>query len=66
MGVIDTQALLGGVAGAALIVAILAGWRDHRRHRRADPDAVGWVDWTLVQVIALIVVAIAGLIAIKA
>jgi multisubunit Na+/H+ antiporter MnhB subunit len=62
----DTQGLLCAIAIAALCVAVLAGWREHRRRRRADPDAVGWVDWTLVQVIALIVAAIASWIALKA
>lgn len=62
----DAQGLLCAIAGAAVGVAVLAGWRDHRRRRRANPDAVGWVDWTLVQVIALIVAAIAGWVALKA
>ncbi|MFK3889180.1 hypothetical protein [Sphingomonas sp. NPDC079357] len=62
----DAQDLLYVIAVAALCVAVLAGWREHRRRRRADPDAVGWIDWTLVQVIALIVAAIAGWVALKA
>lgn len=62
----DAQDLLYVIVVAALCVAVLAGWRDHRRRRRADPDAVGWIDWTLVQVIALIVAAIAGWVALKA
>ena len=62
----DTQDLPYVVAAMALFVAIVAGWREHRRRARADPDAVGWVDWTLVQVGALIVAAIAGWVALKA
>ncbi|WP_341208523.1 hypothetical protein [uncultured Sphingomonas sp.] len=62
----DAQGLLCVIAAAAVGVAVLAGWREHRRRRRANPDAVGWVDWTLVQVIALIVAAITGWIALKA
>lgn len=62
----DAQGLLCAIAATAVVVAVLAGWREHRRRRRANPDAVGWVDWTLVQVIALIVAAIAGWIALKA
>ncbi|MEH3103236.1 MAG: hypothetical protein PGN12_04955 [Sphingomonas phyllosphaerae] len=61
----DAQDLLYVVAVAALCVAVLAGWRDHRRRGRANPDAIGWVDWTLVQVIALIVAAIAGWVLLK-
>ncbi|MEG8040721.1 hypothetical protein QP166_15765 [Sphingomonas sp. LR60] len=62
----DAQDLLYVVVGAALFVAVFAGWREHRRRGRAEPDAVGWVDWTLVQVIAVIVAAIAGWILLKA
>lgn len=56
----DAQVLL--IAGAALaaVIAVLAGWRDVRRRRRADIDAVGWVDWTTVQMAALIVLAVLG------
>ncbi len=62
----DAQGLLCAIAATAVDVAVLAGWREHRRRRRANLDAVGWVDWTLVQVIALIVAAIAGWVALKA
>ncbi|KTT70610.1 hypothetical protein NS334_12055 [Sphingomonas endophytica] len=54
----DAQVLLGMIAIGALGVAVLAGWRDLRRRRRRDLDAVGWIDWTLVQVFALIAAAI--------
>ncbi|MEH3122368.1 MAG: hypothetical protein PGN16_10385 [Sphingomonas phyllosphaerae] len=62
----DAQGLLCAIAATAVGVAVLAGWREHRRRRRVNPDAVGWVDWTLVQVIALVVAAIAGWVALKA
>lgn len=61
----DAQALLAIIAAIALAIAILAGWRDHRRRRRHDPDAVGWIDWTTVQVLALIAFAIVALLAWK-
>lgn len=61
----DAQGALCAIAGVAVVVAALAGWREHRRRQRTNPDAVGWVDWTLVQVIALIVAAIAGWVALK-
>lgn len=61
----DVQALLATIAATALGVAVFAGWRDHRRRRRHDPDAVGWVDWTTVQVLALIALAIVALVAWK-
>lgn len=60
------QARLWWVCGAALAVAVFAGWRDWRRARRHDPDAVGLVDWPTVQVFALIAAALLGSIAFNA
>lgn len=40
---------------AALGLAITAWLGDRRRHRRANPDAVGFVPWTTVFVLALLV-----------
>jgi hypothetical protein len=45
-------------AGAGVAVAILAAWRERRRHRRADFDRVGWIDWRSVQLAALVVAMI--------
>ena len=60
-----TQVLLSGVGGGGAALALLAGWRDRRRRLRADVDAVGWVDWPLVQMLAIFAVAAAGLLAWK-
>lgn len=60
---IDAQPLLVSIAIAAAALAIAAGWRERRRARRTDPDAVGAVDWLSVQMAALVVLAITGLIA---
>ena len=53
------------VAGAALAatVALLASWRERARTRRRDLDAVGPIDWPLVQMLALIALAGCGLLA---
>ncbi|WP_156347944.1 hypothetical protein [Sphingomonas sp. Leaf231] len=61
----DAQVLPFAIAATAVTIAVAAGWRDHRRRHRVDPDAVGWIDWTWVQAIALIVAAIAGWVALK-
>ena len=50
-------------AGASLALAILAGFQDWRRKRRADLDKVGIIDWPAVQVIALIATGILASIA---
>jgi small-conductance mechanosensitive channel len=65
VGVSDAQASLALIAAIALALAVFAGWRAHRRGRRRDPDAVGWVDWTLVQMVALIALAVTGYVALK-
>jgi hypothetical protein len=61
----DAQASLVAIASLAFALALFAGWRAHRRTRRADPDAVGWVDWTLVQMVALIALAVSGYVGLK-
>ena len=59
------QLIGGGAAISCLALAFLAGWRERRRARRDDPDAVGWVDWTAVQMLALIGVAVGLLLVAK-
>lgn len=49
------------VAGAAVVVAIIAWWAERRRMRRSDPDAVGFMPWGTVFVLALFVVLIAAI-----
>ncbi|NBC35724.1 hypothetical protein GTZ99_04040 [Novosphingobium sp. FSY-8] len=34
--------------GAMIALAVVAGWADRRRMRRADADAVGWMPWRAV------------------
>jgi hypothetical protein len=53
-----------GLAAAAL--AALAWWGDRRRIRRTDLDAVGWVPWTPVFFVSLMVAVIAVGLAAKA
>ncbi|WP_374126807.1 MULTISPECIES: hypothetical protein [unclassified Sphingomonas] len=56
------QAGLWAGAGIAVAIALFSGWRDWRRARRADPDAVSMIDWPTVQILALIAaVVMAGL-----
>ena len=43
---------------AAALIAALAWWGDRRRVRRSNLDAVGWVPWTPVFFVALMVAVI--------
>lgn len=57
------QVLLAGGAGTALAVALFAGWRERARKRRTTFDAVGLIAWPTVQMLALIALAMCGLLA---
>ena len=43
---------------AAALIAALAWWGDRRRIRRRNLDAVGWMPWTPVVFVALMVAVI--------
>lgn len=60
-----TQALLWTLAGAALALAVLAGFAEWRRSRRRNLDRPGWVPWALIQVMAGLLAAIAAALALK-
>ena len=57
---------VGLLAGAMLVVAVLALLGDRRRRRRRHIDAVGWMPWATVSVLAtfvgfsLLAVAVTG------
>jgi hypothetical protein len=42
------------VAGLAAATGGYAALAERRRHQRRDLDNVGWVPWTLVQVVAMV------------
>ncbi len=41
------------IAGGMVAVAVGAGFGEHRRRKRRDFDAVGFMPWALIQVLAL-------------
>ena len=50
---------LGMLGLAAALVAIAATLADRRRMRRSDPDAVGFMPWTALFFVALMVACVA-------
>ena len=52
-----------GLAGAALLVAVLAGVADWRRRNRLDLDRVGIADWRSIQMYAVIAAAMCAIVA---
>lgn len=51
--------------GALVAVAAGSGLADWRRAKRRDLDRVGWMPWTLVQVMALLGAVVTAALAIK-
>lgn len=47
----ELHALIGAIA---LMVALTAVWADHRRFRRTNLDAVGFMPWTTIYLIAFL------------
>lgn len=59
------QASLWTVAGALLALAVGAAVAERRRAARRNLDAVGWVPWNLVQVLAGLGAVVAAALALK-
>jgi hypothetical protein len=52
------QQQLWGGAAVAVLLAMASGLGEHRRRRRRDMDRVGFMPWTLVQVLAMLAAVI--------
>lgn len=49
----DPSTLLWLAAAAFAVLAVLAGWADHRRDKRRNLDKPGWVPWQLILVLSM-------------
>lgn len=52
--------------GAMVALAGVSGVADWRRGRRRELDRVGWVPWTLIQVLAMLLAIVGAALALKA
>lgn len=59
------QQQLWGAAAAAVLVAIASGFGEHRRRGRRDIDRVGFMPWTLIQVLAMLIAVILASVALN-
>ncbi|MDT8761112.1 hypothetical protein MZO42_20630 [Sphingomonas psychrotolerans] len=59
------QQQLWGGAAAAILIAIGSGFGEHRRRRRRDIDRVGFMPWTLIQVLAMLLAVILASVALN-
>jgi hypothetical protein len=59
------QQQLWGGAAAAVMVAIGSGFGEHRRRRRRDIDRVGFMPWTMLQVLAMLIALILASVALN-
>jgi hypothetical protein len=59
------QQQLWGGAAAAILVAVVSGFGEHRRRKRREMDRVGFVPWTLIQVLAMLAALILASVALN-
>ncbi len=52
--------------GIALLIAVVAGVADARRHRRNRLDDIGWMPWRGIQVASVFAMLAALILALKA
>lgn len=61
----STQVMFFLLAGAALLLAIVAAFREKQRSNRPNLDQVGWVPWNFLQIMSGIVAVVALVLAFK-
>lgn len=61
----DAHRWLWTIAGAAAMLFAVSVLAERHRTLRRDPDRVGWMPWTLVQLIAVLVMVFGVAMALK-
>jgi hypothetical protein len=59
------QVGLWTLGGMLLVLALVAGFAEHRRARRRNLDKPGWVPWALIQVLAGLGAVVCAALALK-
>jgi uncharacterized membrane protein YidH (DUF202 family) len=59
-----TTQLLWAAAAFFAALAALAAWRDHARAKRRDIDRPGWVPWSLILILGMLLAVVCGALAI--
>ena len=62
---IDAQTWLWVLAAAAALMVVWSNFAEKRQAARKNLDRPGWVPWPLVQIISIIVVVVAAVLALK-
>ncbi len=60
-----TQTIFWVIAAAALLVVVFSGFFERRQAARKNLDRPGWISWPLMQVLGVIAMVVAAVLALK-
>jgi hypothetical protein len=60
-----TQIIFWMIAAAALVLVVFSGSLHRRQAARKNLDRPGWISWPLMQVLGVIIMAVAAVLALK-
>jgi hypothetical protein len=63
---LDPRTMLFLAAGALLLLTGFAAYAEHRRTKRRDLDRVGFMPWTLIQILAFLLAVTAAALGVMA
>ncbi|MDP9413875.1 MAG: hypothetical protein M3Q08_07250 [Pseudomonadota bacterium] len=60
-----TQTIFWAIAAAALLLVVFSGFAERRQASRKNLDRPGWISWPLMQVLGVIGMVVAAVLALK-